>query len=83
MENKNNKIDIFSRDLSSVEDFDSYKKAFLKKYGDQIDSREPFQLYLDISVVDEYGDHIKGIRIDKDSWKTITETLLKYYHIDE
>lgn len=75
------KIDIFSDELSTIKDQLSYKEAFLKKFGDKIDANDPF--YFDnVDIVDEYGETIKGVKLERNSWKQITNVLIKYFHLD-
>ena len=74
-------IDIYSEESSTFTDQLNYKASFLKKFGDKIDSNDPF--YFDgVDIVDEYGKTIKGAKLERDTWKQITDVLFKYFHLD-
>lgn len=78
---KRNVINIYSDDISKFEDQLNYKDSFLKKYGDKIDANDPF--YFDgADIIDEYGETIKGAKLERDTWNQITKVLIKYFHLD-
>lgn len=75
-------IDIFSNDLSNFNDQLKYKKEFLNKFGLEIDADDPFY-FDDVEIIDGVtGETIRGAELEKDTWKQITNILLKYFHIE-
>ena len=76
-------FDLFSSETSVRGKQLDYKDAFLKKFGDQIDSATDDPFYFDgEELVDENGETIRGAKLEEDSWKRLTETLLKHFHIE-
>lgn len=75
-------IELFSNEISNYRDQLNYKDSFLNKFGDKIDMSDPF--YFDnVYIVDSVtGETIRGAQLERDSWKQITNILLKYFHIE-
>lgn len=75
------RINIFSDEISNCNDQLFYKNDFLLKFGDKIDSDDPF--YFDgINIIDEFSSTIHGAKLNEDSWNHITKVLIKYFHLD-
>lgn len=75
-------MNIFSDEISNYEDQLEYKKKFLQKFGSKIDADDPFY-FDDIDICDGVtSETIRGAKLTVDSWNRITNTLIKYFHLD-
>lgn len=75
-------MNIFSDEISNYEDQLDYKEKFLQKFGDKIDADDPFY-FDDADICDgTTGETIRGAKLTIDSWNRITNTLIKYFHLD-